>query len=199
MHSFASDEEKYFSFYVEELKEAGYIRDYEYQPDAYVLATPFFYEYDKQLKTKTKVIVQKFIQEHIYTPDYLIYFYEKARGLFFNTFSDRANLKKIPFVANEGKTKGMLPFSVIEIKAGFSKFNMGREAGLHQKWVMARYGEYVQKVIISNKTGIFKTTFTPEKFLTTNKSGKDRKIHFQPKTLEEFLNGKTKKANPTKA
>lgn len=180
---FHSDEEKYFSWYLSELQGAGYIQSYISQPDSYVLSTPFFYEYDKHLKTKSKIVVQKFIQEHIYTADFRINWNNKARGLFFNTFDDRVNVKQIPFVAMDC----VFPFSIIEIKAGFSKFNMGREAGLHQKWVMSKYGQYVQRIIISNKTGIFKTTFTPKRYLLTEKKKQPRTIYFETKALEAFV------------
>lgn len=180
---YASDEEKYFSWYLSELQDAGYIRSYISQPESYVLSAPFFYEYDKHLKTKTNIIVQKFVHEHIYTPDFRINWNSKARGLFFNTFDDRINVKKIPFVAMEC----IFPYSIIEVKADFSKHNMTRVANLNQQWVMAKYGQYVQRAIVSNKTGIFKTTFTPIKYLFTDKSKKLRKIHFETRILKEFI------------
>lgn len=181
---FDSPEEKYFSFYADELKMSGYIKCYTHHPEPYILSEPFSYEYNKLLKTKIKSVEQMFIRKHQYTPDFSVHWNEKARGVFFNTFKDKVNLKKIPFVAQDGKQ----PFSIIEIKAGFSKYNMGREAGLHQKWVMAKYGHYIQKVIISNKpNGLFAQTFTPEKYLLTEKAFKERKLHFVPKNLKDYL------------
>ena len=184
MRDFDSDEEKYMSWYLDELKKAGYINSFIFHPEAYVLSDSFFYEYDKCLKIKKKkIIVQEFVEEHIYSADFLVIWNECARGIFFNTFDDRINVKKIPFVANNNDA----PYSVIEVKADFSKYNMIRVFSLNQRWVMQRFGVYVQKAIVSNKTGIFKTTFTPNKFLLCDKIVKLRKLHYKPRTLAKFV------------
>lgn len=175
-----SDEELYFSWWLDELKETGYVHSYESQPESYVLTPPVFYEYDKHLKTKTNVVVKKLLQEHIYTADAQIWWYEKARGLFFNIVADRVDLRKVPFIASNMHT------SIVEIKAGFSKYNMGRTFSLNQKWMMQTHGIYVNKIIISNKTGLFKDTFTPARYLLTDKTNKPRKLYYTPRTLQEY-------------
>lgn len=181
---YISNEERWFSFFLDELFEAGYIKKYIPQPKGYLLSDTVSYQYEKQLKTKTKTITTTLIQRHVYTPDFLVLWNEKARGVFFNTKRDRKHLKAVPFV---GMKEGSKLFSVIEVKAGFSKFNMGREATLHAKWVMEKYGHYVQRIVISNKVGLFKSTFAPQRYLKTDKSGVDRKLHFEPRTLKEFI------------
>ena len=179
MSSFDSPEEFYMSWWLDELFEAGYIDNWCLHPEPYILAPAFSYLYDKHLKTKTKTLGSNLLSPHIYTPDYHIDWNEKARGIFFNKMLDRVNLKNIPFVSQ------YLPYSVVEVKAGFSKFHAGREFSINQKWMMQRHGIYVQKVIISNKKGLFADTFTPEKFLLTS-TGKPRKLHYTPRTLKEF-------------
>lgn len=181
---YISNEERWFSFYLDELLEAGYVKKYIPQPEGYLLADTVSYQYEKQLKTKQKTITTTLLQRHHYTPDFKIIWSLNAWDIFFNTKRDRKHLKTVPFV---GMKEGSVFFSIIEVKAGFSKFNMGREATLHQKWVMEKYGHYVQRIVISNKTGLFKNTFTPQRCLKTDKSGKDRKLYFKPKTLKEFV------------
>lgn len=139
-------------------QEAGFISGYESQPESFVLSDPFFYLFDKKLKTKTRRVSQKFIPEHLYTADFKLEWAEKARGIFFNGFADSVNLKKIPFIAKNR-------ICHIEVKPDFDVHNMQREFSINQKWVFQKHGIYVQKVIPSCKRGfLFAKTFTPKKF-----------------------------------
>ena len=180
--NYDSQEELYFSWYLDELKEVGYIENYEAQPESYVLSEPAFYEYDKRLKTKTKTVVKKLIREHIYTADFRIAWAEKARGLFFNKLIDRVDLSKIPFVSNYYFT------STIEIKPTFDQNNMTRLFTINQKWMYQKQGVYVQKIV---PVKLFSETFTPKRYLLTNKSLKPRKLKYTPETLEQFICQKT--------
>lgn len=184
MSGYESDEEKYFSWYLDELFDGKYVEVYILHPDNYILSDKVVYEHNKQLKTKTKILAKMLVDKHIYTADFLIKWAEHSRCIFFNSFSDRVNAKKIPFVADENRV------SIVEIKADFSKFGMIREFSINQKWMFQKYGIYVNKIIVSNKNGLFKNTFTPEKFLLTDKSRKGRKLHYNPRSLKEFLTSK---------
>ena len=180
MREFDSQEERYFSYYLDELKEAGYIISYEAQPESYVLSEPYFYDYNIQLKTKIRPAVKKLIREHIYTADFKIHFAAEASGIFCNRLESRKDLTKIPFVVD------YFFVSIIEIKPAFSRFNSQREFSINQKWLFQRHGVYCQKIKISNRAGLFKDTFTPKKYLVTE-TGKPKKLHYEPKTLEEFV------------
>ena len=61
---------------------------------------------------------------------------------------------------------------------------MTRLATLNIKWLYQKYGIYTQ-VIIPER--IFKKTFTPKLMLKT-KTGKDRKLNFIVRSLEDYLN-----------
>lgn len=181
---FDSKEELYFSWYLDELKDAGYIEKYESQPESYVLSAPLFYEYDKHLKTKTKTIVKKLMQEHIYTADFKIVWSEKARNIFFNTEANRVDLTKAPFIAADGNA-----VSIVEIKPLFDQNNMTRLFTINQKWLCQRHGIYAQKIIVDKKNGkgLFAETFTPIRYLLTDKSLKPRKLKYTPKILTEYI------------
>ena len=177
---YASNEEKFFSWYLDELKESGYIISYESQPESFLLSVPLFYEFDKQLKTKTKIIVKKHIPEHVYTADFRIEWAENARYVFLHSFGDRVNLKKVPFLAEKR-------ISYIEVKPDYDVHNMQREFSINQKWVWQIHKVYVQKVIVSVKLQyLFAQTFTPNKFLFTP-TGKIKKLHYQAMPLKEFV------------
>lgn len=177
---FDSKEELYFSWYLDELKKAGYIQIYESQPESYVLSPPIYFEYNKRLKTKTKTIVKKLAQEHIYSPDFSIWWSQRARGIFFYNIEYRSDLKAIPFVANNQE-------SVVEIKPIFDQNNMTRLFTINQKWVYQKYSTYIQKII---PVKLFERTFTPQKYLLTDKTNKQRKLKYQPRTLNDFISQK---------
>jgi len=189
MSLYDSPEELWFSYWLKEVQEAGYINSFVSHPEPFLLSPAFFYSYDKALKTKVKTLETNLLSPHIYTADYSVYWHKNARGIFWNSISDRVQLKSIPFVAQEIPDGNNNYYSIIEVKAGFSKFHAGREFSINAKWVMQKFGVYVNKVIISNKTGLFKDTFTPKKYLLTDKSKQNRKLHFEPRTLEEFIKG----------
>ena len=186
MSLFDSTEELWFGWWLQEVQEAGYIDSFQHHPEAYLLSPAFSYKYDKPLKTRTKELESNLLSPHIYSPDYKIFWNKNARGIFWNAISDRVQLKNVPYVAQETEDGNNNYYSIVEIKAGFSKFNMDRTFSLNAKWIMQRFGVYVNKIIISNKNGLFKETFVPTKFLLTDKAKQNRKLHFKPRTLEEF-------------
>ena len=183
-----SPEELWASWWLDEVFEAGYIASFQHHPEPFLLSPAFSYKYDKHLKTRTKELESNLLSPHIYSPDYKISWHKNARGIFWNAISDRVQLKNIPFVAQETEDGNNNYYSIVEIKAGFSKFHAGREFSINQKWMLQRFGVYVNKTIISNKTGLFKDTFCPGKYLLTDKAKKNRTLHFEPRTLEEFIN-----------
>ena len=187
MNAMDSPEELWMSFWLDEVFKAGYIASFQHHPEAYLLAPAFSYKYDKHLKTRTKELESNLLSPHLYSPDFLVNWNKTARGIFWNSILDRVQLKNIPFVAQETEDGNNDYYSIVEVKAGFSMYNMGREFSINQKWMMQRFGVYVNKTIISNKKGLFKDTFTPEKYLLTDKSKQNRKLHFKPRTIEEFI------------
>lgn len=189
---FDSDEELYFSWYLEELIENGFIKGFVLHPKTYQLSDPIFYEWEELLKTKSKPRVSKLLEDHVYTPDFLINWNEKARGIFYEEIDSLEGLpKNLPyFIADDGK-------SIIEIKPSFDQNNMTRLVMINIKWVYEKFGDYVQKVIpipsvskagkISPGTALFAKTFTPKRYLLTDKSMKPRKIRFPVLSIDEFV------------
>jgi len=194
MLEFDSNEEIYFSWYLDELLKSGFIRKWKLHPITFELSDKKTYAWNEQLKTKVKIKEQTLFQPHNYTPDFLIEWTEKARSLFFNSTEDRANLKNVPFIsqklANEHGDE--VETTIIDIKPTFDQNNMTRLFSINQKWVYDKLGVYVQKIIpLSSKKpkvkGLFEKTFVPTKYLLTDKSKKARKINFKIKQLKQFL------------
>jgi hypothetical protein len=182
---FDSDEEKYFSWYLDELLQAKYISRWVFQPYTYRLSRIEKYSVATQLKNKVGTKRLSLFRAHEYTPDFGVEFTPKSRRLFYNLIGDGIDLRTAPFIANyEHDT----PYGIVEIKPSFDRNNMIRLFRINQKWMFFQNKLYVQEVVVDKKNGrgLFADTFTPIKYLKTP-TGKDRTLKFKPKTLKEFV------------
>lgn len=184
---FDSDEEKYFSWYLDELLQAGFIKSYGHHTEKFMLSPPAGVVMVKKLKTKEKRVSKTLLRGHEYTPDFMIRWNPKALDIFYSPLID---CNPNPFFLASSTFDSVFGCDIgfVEIKAVFSKYNMGREFSINQKWLYAQEGIYVQKVIPTGKsTCLFAKTFTPEKYLLTEKTHKPRKLKWKPRTLTEYL------------
>ena len=128
-------------------------------------------------------MTKRLIREHSYTPDFRIIWAKKANGVFYASIYGQAYLISTPFITTAANV------GFVEIKPAFSRFNSQREFSINQKWLYQRYGTFCQKIIIANKkNSLFDTTFTPAKYLLTEKTKKLRKLNYRPRTLSEYAN-----------
>jgi hypothetical protein len=184
---FASDEEEYFSWYLDELLEARYISRWSFEPCTYRLSPIAKYSVNVQLKTRSSVKRLSLLRPHEYTPDFGISLNSKAHGLFYRAISEGIDLRKTPFKAN--LDSDYQPYLIVEIKPAFDKHNMIRLFRLNQKWMYFQNNVYVQEIVVDtkNERGFFAKTFTPAKYLLTP-TGKKRTLNYTPRTLQEFVN-----------
>jgi hypothetical protein len=182
-----SKEEVYFSWWLDELQAAGFIRAWGYQSYSFNLSDRVQYQVKKPLKTKVRVDDKLLLHPHTYTPDFFIDWDESARGLFYNNLGDMVDIKSCAIIAQDN-------FSRIDVKPKQWGNNSFMEAfRLNQKWTFDRHGVYVQPVVVvGQKTSLFETTFTPRRYFTTDKSGRPRKLNYKARTLAEFVEGKRK-------
>ncbi len=175
-----SDEEVYFSWWILELIEFGYIKEYKRQYPTFKLFTKVEYEIIKALKTKQKIVKRELLKPATYTCDYYIEWNRKAHGLFIKTLPTIEGKKPILFCQGQYE-------SFIDVKPAFER-HQSRQAkfSLLQKVVWDKHKVYVQPVVYQT---LFKQTFTPGRFLICNQTSKDRKINFETKTLTEFIKG----------
>ncbi len=198
--SLDSKEEMYFSWYLDELQQHGFIESYEYQPKVFRITDPI---YAKQLiigKKSTKIRTSMLLREHEYRADYSINWNRKGNGIFYallsNILSGVLSDKFIetPFIANENNDKY---FSVVDVKGTYNQNDAYRRFAIDQKLVMQKFGIYVQKIIPSpviSKTGkmshpnaLFIKTFVPNRYILTDKKTKTRKIKYEFRTIEQYL------------
>ena len=202
MIEYASDEERYFSWWLDEVLEAGFINRVKYQPKPFVITESVKYRWFKQLKSKQKAIDSELFRKHEYQADWLIIWENKAKDLFFGYLNDltlEAKKEDYPFLAHYNKATHYY-YSIVDVKGTFNQNDAYRRFSIDQKLVWDKYQKYIQKIIPApavSKSGkltpagaLFVKTFMPDNYRFTP-TGKYRKIRFPVRTLNEFLNQKT--------
>ena len=171
-----SKEELYFSWWLDELEDNGIIESYGYEPKTFKLSDAAHYTKTVQMKTKSKIVTRTLLQPHSYTPDFQIHWH-----------------KDMDFIHS------WCGLSWVDVKGGYSKNFNDTAFPLNQKWMYDKFGIYVEKVVSGSSTyknskkelvikkGLFAKTFTPKRYLLTDKSNKPRKINFKVTLLEDIL------------
>lgn len=172
-NQFDSDEELYFSDYLAELKHADIILHFERHQTLNLM---------EPVKTNGRSL----FREQVYTPDFLVVWNPLiAVPLGIVTDTDH-HVKGVPFKAYYDSNDQLV--SSIEVKGGYTEQDETRLYGVLFKWTWSKFGIFVQKINVSNTAkDIFAKTFTPNSFLTTKKTKKPRKLHYEPISLSCFL------------
>lgn len=168
---FDSNEEMYFSWWLDELKEIKFLFNYERGFPLYLsypVKESFMvtYQTKKQKKNKTKIVDKHLLDGHIYTPDFIINTLQR------NFFED---------------ILGMTLYDAqcyVEVKGDYDANNMTRLFRVNQKWV---YKELELMINLVKIPSLFKKTFTPARYLLTDQTMKPRKLKYKPRSLKEFL------------
>jgi len=168
-------EEVYFIWYLQELYDRQFIDKVIYHETNYELSSGLWVRTNKLLKTKIKKDHRQLLKPHEYSHDFNIVWNTKAYSLLTNIFGVALHAPLIPFWNK---------ISRIEVKADYDRNNMTRLFRINQKWVWEKYNVYIQLVKIPL---LFKSTFTPERYLKQNFKHGARKIHFEPKKRDNFL------------
>ena len=185
MIAFKSKEEEYFSYYLDELIDLQYVEYWKYEPFSFKLSEEVSYSYDKPLKTKKKEVTKTFLHAHEYTPDFLIQWTDKADRVFTRMIDNYSYFPGIYFIADSHRQ------SYVDVKPAFDRHNMTRLFVINQKWVFEKYGAYVQKIVLTGtKNALFQATFTPYKYLITDKTGKPRALKYKPINLKEYASNR---------
>lgn len=196
-YTYRSFIELYFSYYLNELKEAGFIEEWWYEVDTFKLSESVKSPYLKQLKNKEVVEEEHWLQEATITADFKIKWKHVATNLFvlWPRFAVKS-VKVIPFrqskIDYEDDVWPFL-FSWIETKGNSeSSTSSSISFPYKQKWCYQKHGVYIQKI---KPLQLFQDTFTPNKVLELEKYVRDckfgtkgsSKLHYNPRTLEEYL------------
>lgn len=182
-----SQEEGYFLWYLEELRSFGIVKEIERSPtyELYPKITAPF------LDAKGKQKEQCLLRGHNYTPDFRVTWNPIEKGRFFLEMDAVYEEKPINrFFAHIAEGEYYTNFEVKPLLRGRPKLGAksGAEAKINILAVHHVYGHYTHLVEVGrNDKSIFAKTFTPDRFLLTDKTGKPRKLHYEPRCLETYL------------
>jgi len=186
-----SNEELYFSWWLDELIEKGYVLDYT-DAKTYQLTNGLYLEYTKVKKTKTVIKSQTLLEPSEYTPDFEIKWHKNALGIFVNppiqAILDGNKARHDTIIGKFDKSLFIKSAEfLVEIKPSYDRHNMTRLVQLNIKQMMQQHRIFVNLVKIPD---LFIKTFTPKRFLYTDSGKLERKINFKVTTLEEYINNK---------
>jgi hypothetical protein len=197
-----STEELYFVYYLQELKQHGFISKFEYEPFSFNLFDGKHFNVQKITKRGTTDAIVKALGVHVYTPDFEIEWTDKALGVFIwqdykPTVFERTKPIQAFFSTWDMNT-------LVDVKGG--SYNPKNNTSsvtfpLNQKWVWSKYERYIQKVVVSlDDKSIFAKTFTPKKVINeavykrdNEKRGikqGDSKLKYDVRTITEFISGR---------
>lgn len=184
---FDSKDELYMYWYFKELKQRGYISQFQFEPLSFNLGENTFttrrVEY-KQLKTKVsqKESFPMLLKEHNYTPDFGIIWDEKANNIFYCKHNEIISLGIMFIVYGESAR------SLVEVKPNLkgSKYQgTAPKTTISRKWLLDKKDLYCQQI---NYEEIFYRTFTPKRFMFTDKSKtRKRVIKETPRAFEDYI------------
>jgi hypothetical protein len=178
-----SDEEWYFTWWLDELIKKGIVNKYMYEGNIFTLSKKKYYPLLVEMKTKSKYSDKVLLEEHTYTPDFLIEWNEEYLNRFFRIINDITCTTRCSFFAFRSKRNNK-PYSFIEIKGNFDASNMTRLFRITQKWLYDKHNIYVDLLKIPD---LFKKTWTPARFCFTNITMEPRTINFPIRMLNDYL------------
>lgn len=209
-------QEDWFDFWLEELKEAGYIkkvldqnisgwRIYEGESIPYEESKIL---YEGSIRERTKIIKKKFILHRPvdYTPDRVIFWTKFAKDIFFTDVDEIVNGNIQYFLGQ--KTPDGDYISVVDVKSPFAgKHSSDVSFSIKKKWVWVKERIYVNQAVMYPSKPLknvakylWPSTFTPKRFLLSDKLTKARAIpskkgkpNWVPVSLVDFL--QTRKAS----
>lgn len=205
--------ELYCEWYLQELKEAGFIKSYKRESFS-ILVNPEIRHKRYDFKTKTPKIEEfRLLPDIKYTYDYVIVWEKHAHEVFYNFINDKPIRIWAPFYAMIDKDGEHI--SLVDVKATYlgSKFGNNTTAytfPILQKMLWSLYGIMISKAVpipmsangrikSGNNIALFTTTFVPRRYHLTDAGGQARKINYRKATLKEYVLYKVKEIDKINA
>jgi hypothetical protein len=184
--TFDSLEELYFYWWLKELQTLGIVTTIEREP-SYVLAEPLVAPI---INAKGKVTTKEVMKGQQYSPDFKVVLNHESRFTYqiSNYIMHKVPALPRPLWRNGGNT---LIFEVKPILFGavVAGTMQKKVSQIVRKWLWQKHGLFAQLVMIgTTEKSWFAETFTPKRFLLTDKSGKLRTLKYKPKSLVDWLN-----------
>lgn len=176
--------EVYISLWLDQLIKAGYVKEWNAQPEPFILTEKVTREIEKQLKTKTKLVESSVLTNMSYTADFKIVWTQKA-------FDDNlvieysSKIKKEPhhLFAFSGTSYLEAKPDNLSCKT-FDQNGMTKSVRAKIKQVYDKHNIIVE-LVFTNK--LFRDTFLPDRYILNDKLATKRAIKYTTKSLLEFI------------
>lgn len=192
--------EGYFEWWLNELKENGYVKKYSRESFTFDIYKPLkVNKYTKFYKTKKPLLEEvNLLQKLTYTEDYTIEWDMSAYKIFFEFYGDDI-VYNAKFLAMKPDGDFVYPISFVDVKppAKAARFTGSLTSSatfpIIQKILANDMGIYVNKIIPIPMSGsgkgvaLFNNTFTPRRYLFSDGMTKVRKQNYKVVMLQEFL------------
>lgn len=200
--------EQYFRWYCEELIQYGYLKRIDREPELLAVFPKLVHKKEKHYKSKKENTIEEHVmfQPTNYTYDYRLVWTEKAINIFIELYNpDTHFIFGGPiFVAhNIVLDTGIEIVSYVDVKPHFAAvmYGGGKMASFYtfpliQKYLFMTNKVYINKIIPINtgkhgvNTCLFASTFVPNRYRYTDKSGDLRKIPFKQRSIVSFTTQK---------
>jgi len=191
---YESEEEFFFSYYLNELKQLGFIDKIGYNVKSFDLSDSVKLPVIVKMKTKVKVVDKHLLSNSVYTPDFFIIWNKQAEGTFIprgekldgNTIfptivKGQEVITQYPFIPNYNTKIGCV--SIFEVKPQHDFKNMTRIFKTKQKWMMQKHNLYVELI---KPISLFKETFYPKRYHCTI-LGNSRKNYIPSYNINNYV------------
>ena len=192
--------EMYFEWWLDDLKEEGFITEYVREPQTFILKPEVEVSYPKS-KRILKIAKQAILNPITYTPDYKVAFTQKGVNILFLVISEMGSLSEkynrnlhFLFVENLRSLKDNMYVLYFDVKAPAKaiRFSSGlsssREFPIKQRLMYDLKGIFVNKVVpVGSSTSLFEKTFYPKRYFQTDKERGLRKGMENKRTIKDFL------------
>lgn len=193
--------EEYFEWYINELKEAGFIKLVKREPFPILVNEAVDHKrYDFSTK-KPRIENYKLFQRNTYMCDWIIIWEKHAHEIFYNLLNNDPIRIFCPFYAIVDAKGEHVSFIDVKPPAGamiFGHNTTGYTFPILQKIIYTIYGIYVNKAIpiplmkkgtvkSGNKQALFLTTFIPKRYLLTDGGMQGRDIKYRKQSLKEYV------------
>jgi hypothetical protein len=204
--------EREFRWYCEELQKHGFLKRFEREAETFIVLDSIDYQREKHYKTKPNTHERiNLFRETTYTYDFRLIWTQKALNIFTEIITPGGSFVfGIPiFISHYITINGVEEIvSYVDVKPHHSaaQFGGGKMASYYtfpfiQKYLYLTKGLYINKIIPTHQgkhgrtTNLFATTFVPNRYLYTDKSGALRTIPYSKRSITSFVNQKEKIIN----
>lgn len=187
-----SIDETYFEWWLQELKDNGYVESY-HRAKSLTISDNIVANYTVKNKNKSNIISKNVLQPIVYTPDYVIVWTDKANGIFFidlygSSQIDKEKDKPMLYHKIWAQQFGNKYVSIVDVKPSvnqkFVKFTSSHTFVVKQALLYKTLCIFVDKIKVIS---LMKSTFTPNRYLRSDKNTTVRKIKFNIKSLQTYL------------